>query len=158
MELRKRTRSSRRLRLLSFLIAVGLSFVAPLLEATDVYKWKDADGKTHLSDRPPADYDAERMQVRGSAPADDASSGPNASASPVVMLSAAWCDVCKEARRWLTQNGVAFTEYDVERDRHGMEEYKRLKGKGIPIILVGDQRMDGFSASRLRAMLANVAK
>lgn len=133
-------------------------FASAFLAAADVYQWKDTDGRTHLSDRPPADYDAEPVSIRRFAPADDASSDPGARAPRVVMLSAAWCGVCDEARRWLTQNGVAFTEYDVERDPKGREQFKRLRGKGIPIILVGDQRMDGFSARRLRAMLTNAVK
>lgn len=158
MDLRKNTPASRRLGLLSCAVALGLMFASAFLAAADVYEWKDADGGTHLSDRPPADYKAERMSIRHFAPADEAPSDPDARAPRVVMLSAAWCEVCSEARRWLTQNGVAFTEYDVERDPKGKEEFKRLRGRGIPIILVGDQRMDGFSARRLRAMLANTSK
>jgi hypothetical protein len=53
---------------------------------------------------------------------------------------------------------VAFAEYDVERDPKGIEEFKRRGGKGVPIILVGDKRMDSFSAARLEAMLANAKK
>jgi glutaredoxin len=133
-------------------------FASTFLAAADVYKWKDTEGRTHLSDRPPPDYDAEPMSIRRSAPSDETSTDPGAHVPRVVMLSAAWCEVCSEARRWLTQNSVPFTEYDVERDAKGREQFKRLQGKGIPIILVGDQRMDGFSASRLRAMLGNAAK
>jgi len=74
------------------------------------------------------------------------------------MLSATWCGVCKRARNWLAQNGVPFTEYDVERDQKGIEEYRRLGARGVPIILVGEQRMDGFSAKRLEAMLVKAKK
>lgn len=71
------------------------------------------------------------------------------------MLSTAWCGVCKRARAWLTQNRIPFTEYDVEHDPKGQAEYRRLRGRGVPIILVGDQRMDGFNSARLGAMLQN---
>lgn len=126
--------------------------------AADVYKWKDVNGRTHVSDRAPV-HDAERIHVRTNAPpVDDLQVHAATDAPRVVMLSASWCGVCRRARNWLTQNGVAFTEYDVERDRKGMEEYKRLNGKGVPIILVGDLRMDGFSARALEAMLARVRK
>jgi glutaredoxin len=127
--------------------------------ATDVYKWKDADGRTHVSDRAPARYGAERVRIETAAPpVDDRRDRPTSAAPRVVMLSASWCGVCRRARNWLTRNGVAFTEYDVERDRKGMEAYKRLNGKGVPIILVGDLRMDGFSATALEAMLARARK
>lgn len=151
---------SNRKRVLS-LISTAVVFLSSttLGGATEVYKWKDAAGRIHVSDRAPARYEVERVRIRTAAPSVDARRDQATPAgSPVVMLSASWCGVCRAARNWFTQNGVAFTEYDVERDRKGMEEYKRLNGKGVPIILVGDQRMDGFSARRLKAMLARARK
>ncbi|MFQ5761120.1 MAG: glutaredoxin family protein [Acidiferrobacterales bacterium] len=53
----------------------------------------------------------------------------------------------------LVPKGVAFREYDVERSEAGRREYKRLNGKGVPIILVGDQRMDGSNRPKLEAIL-----
>jgi len=61
--------------------------------------------------------------------------------------------VCKKAKTYLSKKGVAFREYDVERSEAERREYKRLNGKGVPIILVGDQRMDGFDRSKLEAIL-----
>jgi hypothetical protein len=37
----------------------------------------------------------------------------------------------------------------------GKTEFRRLGGAGVPIILVGDRRMNGFSAEQLNAMLKN---
>lgn len=136
------------------LTAATLLLSVAAVPAAEVYKWKDADGRTHVSDRPPADGRAERLPIRVYAPpANAAETRDTASATNVVMLSASWCGVCKRARAWMKQNGVAFTEYDVERDSVGREKFRRLGGRGVPIILVGDQRMDGFSAARLQAML-----
>ena len=59
----------------------------------------------------------------------------------------------KKTKTYLSEKGVAFREYDVERSETGRREYKRLNGKGVPIILVGDQRMDGFDRSRLEVIL-----
>lgn len=140
-------------------MAACLICFASFAFSAEVYKWKDADGRTHVSDRPPVNYQAERLTIRRFTPSPDTAQDEVAVAAPrVVMLSAAWCGVCKRARHWLTQKGVAFTEYDVERDPKGKEEYRRRGGKGVPIILVGEQRMDGFSATRLEAMLANAGK
>lgn len=151
--------SSRLRQLCPTAIVVCLICVAPFTVSAEVYKWKDAFGRTHVSDRPPVDYQAERLKIRRFTPPAAAMQEEGAVTAPsVVMLSAAWCGVCKRARHWLTQKGVAFTEYDVEHDPKGIEEFKRRGGKGVPIILVGDQRMDGFSAARLEAMLANAKK
>lgn len=123
--------------------------------AADIYKWKDADGKVHMSDRPPDEGDAERLNIRSySGPAEVSTVGDSSSKS-VVMLSASWCGVCKQARAWMLANSVPFTEHDVETSQTGKTEFRRLDGKAVPIILVGDRRMNGFSADRLKAMLKN---
>ena len=128
---------------------------ALVASAGDIYKWKDAEGRTHLSDQPPAAGEAERLQIRTfSGPAEtSAIAATPGSQSEVVMLSASWCGVCKRARAWLIEHGVPFTEHDVEHSDTGKSEYRRLNGRGVPIILVGRQRMDGFSAAQLEAML-----
>jgi hypothetical protein len=41
----------------------------------------------------------------------------------------------------------------VERSAQGKQEYRDLQGRGVPIILVGDQRMNGYSQARLDDML-----
>jgi glutaredoxin len=138
---------------LIFSTAVALLLLAPPALSADIYKWKDADGKTHLSDVPPIDRDAQRLQIRTFAGLPEVSSTDEQATFGVVMLSTSWCGVCKQARAWLTQKGVTFTEYDVERNETGKSEYRRLKGQGVPIFLVGNQRMDGFSPGRLETML-----
>ena len=44
-------------------------------------------------------------------------------------------------------------ELDVEKSAEGKQEYRELKGRGVPIILVGDQRMNGYDQARLEGML-----
>jgi len=45
-------------------------------------------------------------------------------------------------------------EYDIEKMPSKQREFKRLGGKGVPLITVGKQKMSGFSATRLESMLA----
>lgn len=104
----------------------------------------------------PSEQGARDLQIKsheGSAnvsvvPGQAAKSGPT-----VTILSTIRCGVCKKAKTYLSKKGVAFREYDVERSEAERREYKRLNGKGVPIILVGDQRMDGFDRSKLEAIL-----
>ena len=55
--------------------------------------------------------------------------------------------VCTKARRYFEANNIGFTEYDVETSQTGKAGFEKLNGKGVPIILVGDKRMNGFSAA-----------
>ena len=63
----------------------------------------------------------------------------------VIMYSANWCGVCKKARRYFEKQGIDYKEYDVETSARGKSDYKKLGAKGVPVILVGKQRMNGFS-------------
>lgn len=126
-------------------------------QAGKVYKWTDADGRVHFSDQPVAAANAEEVKIRSfSGTADVISDGDDVGAREVKILTTTWCGVCKQAKAWLAGKGIYFSEYDVETSDIGRQEYKRLGGKGVPIILVGKQRMDGFSSSRLDEMLKNV--
>lgn len=131
---------------------VLLALPWPASTAADIYKWRDADGKVHMSDRPPEQGEAERLNIRTYTGTEISTAG-NRSSKSVVMLSASWCGVCKQARAWMIANSVPFTELDVEKSETGKVEFRRLDGKGVPIILVGDRRMNGFSAERLKGML-----
>jgi glutaredoxin-like YruB-family protein len=61
------------------------------------------------------------------------------------MYSTAWCGYCKKARKYFTSKGIAFIEYDIEKNARAKRDYDALGGKGVPVILVGKKRMNGFS-------------
>lgn len=58
----------------------------------------------------------------------------------------------KKARRYFQKNGIAFIEYDIEKDKAAARRHKKLGGTGIPLILFGKKRMKGFSESRFERM------
>jgi len=66
----------------------------------------------------------------------------------VVMYSTSWCGYCKKARRYFKSKGIKYTEYDIERSTAAKWKYDRLGGKGVPLILIGNNRMRGFSVRR----------
>ena len=122
-----------------------------------VYKWTDAEGRVHFSDQPVAADNVEEVKIRSfSGNAEVILDGNDFGAREVKILTTTWCGVCKKAKAYLTGKGIYFNEYDVETSDVGRQEFKLLAGKGVPIILVGKQRMDGFSESKLDAMLKNV--
>jgi glutaredoxin len=111
----------------------------------EVYRWHDAAGNVQFSDRPPAGVDARPVPVRPPSPVgSDAPVRPER-AGGVVMYSASWCGVCNRARRYFRAHAIAFREYDVETTARGRLGYRRLQATGVPVILVGERRLDGFS-------------
>ncbi len=124
-----------------------------------IYKWVDVAGKTHFSSSPPRHGKAETVQPKINTytsyelpTSDDTKKKPATKPKKVIMYSTIWCGVCRKAKNYFNQNGIAFQEYDIETSAKGKHDYKKLKGSGVPIILIGKQRMNGFSAKRFQSM------
>jgi glutaredoxin len=72
---------------------------------------------------------------------------------PVIMYSTRWCPYCRKARAYFEGHKIAYVEYDVEASAENRQQFEALKGRGVPLILVGDKRMEGFSARSFEALL-----
>jgi glutaredoxin len=71
----------------------------------------------------------------------------------VVLYSASWCGYCRAARDFFIQNGIVYSEHDMEKSAAGIEGYKKLGGGGVPIILIGGEKIRGFSQAQLQKRL-----
>ncbi|MCU7891507.1 MAG: DUF4124 domain-containing protein [Candidatus Thiodiazotropha sp. (ex Ustalcina ferruginea)] len=134
---------------LLFVIVIGLNVSV----ADDIYRWRDKNGKVHFGDRPPASVESESVTVKPNvyhSPNIEKLSQGALSNENVVMYSAKWCGYCKKARRYLKSNRISFVEYDVESSAKGKRDYKKLGTGGVPIILVGKRRLNGFSEASFR--------
>lgn len=130
---------------------VGLSFPVH----AEIYSWVDEQGRKHFGNKPPAEAQAKKLDIRPntvSNPNRGNNSKTPAANKQVVIYAATWCGVCKRAKQYFKAHNIPYTEYDIERSRKGRLDYKKLNGRGVPIILVGDQRMDGFSPERFQAL------
>jgi glutaredoxin len=141
-------------------ISIFILWAAPILALAQVYRWTDEKGRTHYGDKPPAERPATAVQNRISSYAGPAkvTSAPAAKAprgdgtAQVTLYSAVWCKYCRQAKAYFAKRGVRYAERDVDTaDARG--EYDRLSARGVPVILVGRQRMDGFDQRRLESML-----
>lgn len=130
----------------------------------EIFHWVDSEGKRHFGDRPPSEYKADRVEVIENTVKsrvvmknpDDAGVTNKSADGPksVIMYSAAWCGICKQAARYFKKNKIPFEEYDIDKSGKGRRDYEKLNGRGVPIILVGKQRMNGFSPDRFQALYA----
>lgn len=58
----------------------------------------------------------------------------------VTVYSAFWCRDCREAKRFLDQHGIPYTEIDIERVPGAAEEVMRHVGKrAIPQFVIDGQ-------------------
>jgi len=118
------------------LVIVALSIQTSLAK---IYKWKDANGKTHFGERPPKNTNVDEIKA-------PANSNFNAESSiEITIYTTSWCGYCKKAKAYFAANNMAYKEYDIEKNRYAKRQYDSINGKGVPVILVGDQRLNGFS-------------
>lgn len=137
----------------AFLILFVLA-LSPALHA-EIHKWRDENGTLHFSDKPPVDIESEVIVVEPNVyaqPTIEEVSVDLASNGKVVMYSTTWCGYCRKAREYFRTNKIAFKEYDVETNAKGKRDYKRLNASGVPVILVGKKRLNGFSEKKFDAI------
>jgi glutaredoxin len=131
----------------------------PVLAAAEIYKWTDEQGKIHYSDSPPPETKAQQVNVKINSISGPAvvstirGTSPAQAKDKVRIYTAVWCGYCKKAKAHLASKGVPYDELDVETSEQGRGEFIKLGGRGVPVILVGNQRMNGFDAAALDAML-----
>jgi len=121
-----------------------------------LFKWVDEQGNVHYGDSPPDNAKLKRITGKVSSYTsvsveafvyDPGNISRRKKSTRVVMYSTSWCGYCKQAAKHFRKNNIPFVEYDIEKSERGAKEYKKLNGRGVPIILIGDQRMNGFNAS-----------
>lgn len=124
--------------------------------AQQIYRWVDADGRVQYSDKPPPGVKSSPVQQRISSYAGTPTVSGAAQAGarpPITMYSTEWCTYCRKARDFFARQGLRYTELDVEKSPAARADYQRLGGRGVPVILVGTQRMTGFSEEHMTRML-----
>jgi glutaredoxin len=131
-----------------FIVALlyASTLVCSQVAGAEVYKWVDEQGQVYYTDQP--------VGITGDASAIDLKVNTYTApqildsvyrSSGVVMDSASWCTVCRKASKYFRQKGIAFAEYDIERSEKGRREYNKLGARGVPVILVGDKRLNDFT-------------
>lgn len=138
------------LRVCSVLVILSCSsFASPAAEAAKIQKWTDADGKVHYGSAPPQGASLQRLDGAVSISGSSANLGPE-----VILYSTAWCGYCRKARSYMRRNGIAFTEYDIEKDPLANADYQRRGGAGVPFLVQGDNVLRGYRESSYRRFFA----
>jgi len=143
---------------------IVLLFFAPLMQSShaQIYKWNDPDGKVHFSDKKPINKKSENIQLKINTyksvtidPAILKSTKKSNINRNVIMYSAAWCGICKKAKKYFNKNNISYIEYDIDKDKAAKKRHKAMGATGVPVIFIGDSRMNGFSAASFEQIYKN---
>jgi glutaredoxin 3 len=73
----------------------------------------------------------------------------------VKVYSTPTCGFCHQAKRFLSDRGIRYTDIDVSRDRQAAEEMVSLTGQmGVPVIVIDGEAVVGFNRPRIEELLA----
>lgn len=143
---------------LVLVLACILCAVANQADA-EIYKWKDATGKVHYGDAPPDNphlgAKAVQVEVNGYTPTQyntDLFKSSGKQFPHVTLYATRWCGYCKKARQYFKANHIQYTEFDIEKSATGKQQYDRLGGQGVPLIVVGTSTVRGFDVERFKTL------
>jgi len=72
----------------------------------------------------------------------------------VTIYSLPTCHVCHEAKVFLKERNILFTDYDVSADEAKKNEMVEKSGQmSVPVIFVDEEMVLGFDRSRLEQLL-----
>lgn len=162
------------MRALLAILTLSLSFS---LAGAEMYQWVDENGVVTFKDSlPPASKKRRKVKVYTDsdfAPApphqavpatrsDKSTAKPSSQPSTpkkerftgtVEMYVTDWCGYCKKAQNYMNSRGIPYVAYDIEKDSAARQRHKELGGRGVPLIIIGSNRMSGFSAESLEYYL-----
>jgi glutaredoxin len=136
---------------MNILIALLIGMMSASVHA-DIYKWTDAQGQVHFSDDDSKrkGQKAETVTVRVNSyehvTYTTVFKHPAAARDRTVLLyGTSWCGYCRKARAYFQAHNIPYSDFDIENNAQARAEYDAMKAVGVPVILVGQTRMNGFS-------------
>jgi glutaredoxin len=164
------------MRIVLTIITLLLSF--SLAEA-EVYQWIAEDGSVTFKDTPPL-VSKKKKRVKVYNDSDFAPAPPQqpvsewrgdkkttVSAPVTVPANKARfggtveiyvtdrCGYCKQALSYLKSKGIPYVAHNIEKDSSAKQRYNELGGHGVPLIIIGSNKMSGFSPKSLEYYLDN---
>jgi glutaredoxin-like YruB-family protein len=167
-----------------FLLVLIVVLISCGIAWADVYRWEDENGVVHYTDTPPGDvseweevgvetptkdnrqnendepqrpaYDPEAITELLEELNDETEDVEEDNAPSVELYTTSWCSYCKKAKAFFRSKGIAFTEYNIDKDKAAQKRMRSLtKSKAVPFAVINGQQIQGYSASAYERALNN---
>jgi glutaredoxin-like YruB-family protein len=162
--------------LIRTLLATITLLLAFSVAGAEMYQWVDEKGVVTFKDTPPpSSKKHKRVKTYRDddfTPAPPYQPPPKIRKEPTTPLQSSnpvkkrfagtveiyvtdWCGYCKKAEKYLKNNGIPYVAYDIEKDKAAEQRHKDLGGRGVPLIIIGSNKMSGFNPDTLEYYLRN---
>ncbi len=74
----------------------------------------------------------------------------------VVMYGTSSCPACKMARAYFYQHDIPYVEHDIEWSSKAKRQFRKLGGRGVPLILIGNEKFMGWNQFVVAQALARL--
>jgi len=137
----------------------------------DMFRWVDENGISHFSDAQPNDtgnsdietlptyttpenneYTQDNNSTKNESmdnslnPSDTVQKKPSAIKPKVELYTTSWCPWCKKAKAFFRSRGIAFVEYDIEKDKEAARRKARLDHQqGVPFAVINGRGVNGYN-------------
>jgi glutaredoxin len=72
----------------------------------------------------------------------------------LVVYTTSWCSACRRAKKWMTEQGIAYEERDVESSPENARHLRAISPRGaVPTFDVGGKVIVGFAEHELTSAL-----
>jgi glutaredoxin len=76
----------------------------------------------------------------------------------VVMYATTTCPYCAKTRELFAKQGVKYTEYQIDKSETANADFLAKGGIGVPLLYIGERRIDGFREATIREALVAVRR
>jgi glutaredoxin len=148
----------------AFLLVLALA--PACVHADTIYRSVGPDGRITYSQKPPAGAKVEKTLTFTNLPATPipeslmgeqkkpGEPGKRMATGRPVLFTAVWCGYCTQAKAYLAKKGVSYTEYDIDTPGGAQAFRESAGGKGIPVLLLNERRVQGYSQQAYDALFA----
>jgi glutaredoxin len=78
---------------------------------------------------------------------------PDPESKDVVLYTTKWCPYCQSLRLYMDAYGIPYKTYDVEQSISGILGFWALRGRGVPVSVVGPEIIYGYDMPKISKAL-----
>ncbi len=138
-----------------FFTIILLGFQFTLSVSAEIFKCKDASGKTSYSTSQCVNKAVNFSLKKDKLPAQTHAIGAVEKKPSVDIYITSWCPYCKKAMAYFDSNNIAYNAYDIEKDLEALAKKQKLAPgyKGVPLTVINGKMLKGFSEERFEQAL-----